>query len=144
MKSPRRKVLPYDSVIAIGDDAITITNSENILKLDEATAYEPLLNENVRVIATKAITKAGIQGLVGKSLSTKAAKIAKCAISSEGSQELKEISAEQISIFGKQVAVIDNKIPEKNKNVTVMKRPTAKSEEKSPEPAKAEHTLNRK
>ena len=31
------KLLPYDSVIAIGDDTIKITNSENILKLAEAT-----------------------------------------------------------------------------------------------------------
>lgn len=62
------KLLPYDSVIAIGDDAITITNSENILKLAEATDYEPLLNQNVRVIGTKAITKAGsIQALSLKS-----------------------------------------------------------------------------
>lgn len=134
------KLLPYDSVIAIGDDAITITNSENILKLDEATAYEPLLNENVRVIATKAITKAGsIQGLVDEIFIDESGKIAKCAISSEGSQELKEISAEQISIFGKQVTIIDSKIPEKkNKNVTVAEEAPAKSEEKSPEPAKAE------
>ena len=29
------KLIPYESVIAIGDDAVTITHSENILKLDE-------------------------------------------------------------------------------------------------------------
>jgi len=134
------KLLPYDSVIAIGDDAITITNSENILKLDEATAYEPLLNENVRVIATKAITKAGsIQGIVDEIFIDESGKIAKCAISSEGSQELKEISAEQISIFGKQVTIIDSKIPEKkNENVTVAEATPAKSEEKSPEPPTVE------
>ena len=49
------KLIPYESVIAIGDDAVTVTNSENILKLDDAGDYETLLDENIRVIGTKAI-----------------------------------------------------------------------------------------
>ena len=53
------KLIPYESVIAIGDDAVTVTNSENILKLDEAGDYENLLDENIRIIDTKAITKTG-------------------------------------------------------------------------------------
>ena len=49
------KLIPYESVIAIGEDAVTITHSENILNLDEAGDYENLLIENIRVIGTKAI-----------------------------------------------------------------------------------------
>ena len=30
------KLIPYESVIAIGEDAVTITHSENILTLEEA------------------------------------------------------------------------------------------------------------
>ena len=33
------KLIPYESVIAIGDDAVTVTNSENILTLDDAGDY---------------------------------------------------------------------------------------------------------
>ena len=59
------KLIPYESVIAIGDDAVTITNSENILTLDAAGDYEALLDDNIRIIDTKAITKSGtIQGKV--------------------------------------------------------------------------------
>ncbi len=111
------KLLPYESVIAIGDDAITIISSENILKLNEATEYEPLLDANVRVIDTKAITKSGsIQGKVTEIFIDDDGRIAKCEINSEHPEnagEVKEITADQVSIFGKQVTIIDSKVPEK-------------------------------
>ena len=53
------KLLPYSSVIAIGHDAVTITNSENILTLEDASDYEAMLDANIRIIGTKAITKSG-------------------------------------------------------------------------------------
>ncbi|WP_019553883.1 PRC-barrel domain-containing protein [Propionispira raffinosivorans] len=111
------KLLPYESVIAIGDDAITIISSENILKLNEATEYEPLLDANVRVIDTKAITKSGsIQGKVTEIFIDDDGRIAKCEINAEhpdNAGEVKEITADQVSIFGKQVTIIDSKVPEK-------------------------------
>ena len=61
------KLIPYESVIAIGDDAVTVTNSENILTLDDAGDYEQLLDDNIRIIGTKAITKSGsIQGKISE------------------------------------------------------------------------------
>ena len=33
------KLLPYSSVIAIGEDAVTVTNSENIHTLEDAGVY---------------------------------------------------------------------------------------------------------
>ena len=61
------KLLPYSSVIAIGHDAVTITNSENILTLEDASGYEAMLDANIRIIGTKAITKSGtIQGKVSE------------------------------------------------------------------------------
>ena len=48
------KLIPYDNVIAVGEDAVTINNSENILTLDAAGDFETLLDDNIRVIGTKA------------------------------------------------------------------------------------------
>ncbi|MBQ3451495.1 MAG: PRC-barrel domain-containing protein, partial [Selenomonadaceae bacterium] len=108
------KLIPYEAIIAIGEDAVTITHSENILNLEEAGDYERLLVENIRVIGTKAITKTGrIQGKVTEVFIGDGGKIERCEITTpEG--ETNEVTAEQISIFGKQVTVID--VGEEKKN----------------------------
>ena len=108
------KLIPYESIIAIGEDAITITHSENILKLDEAGDYERLLVENVRVIGTKAITKAGrIQGVVSEVFIGDGGRIEQCEITApDGS--VSSVAAAQISIFGKQVTVVSLDDEKKN------------------------------
>ena len=108
------KLIPYTDVIAIGDDAVTITNSENILKLDDAGDYETLLDENIRVIGTKAITKTGsIQGKISELFIGDDGTIEKCEITApDGTSS--EVIADQISIFGKQVTVIDPTGEKKN------------------------------
>lgn len=127
------KVLPYSSVIAIGDDAITITNSQNILQLSEATEYEPLLTANVRIIDTKAITKAGsIQGTVTEIFIDDDGKVAKCEVSAPDG-EVSEISSEQVSIFGKQVTIIDSDVPERSAPAPALAAAPVAPE---PEPAK--------
>ena len=103
------KLIPFDSVIAVGSDAITITNSENILTLEDAVDFENLLDENVRIIGTKAITKGGtIQGSVSEIYIGDDGKVVQCEISDPQGNFLDNISSEQISIFGKQVTVIDS------------------------------------
>ena len=112
------KLIPYESVIAIGEDAVTITHSENILNLEEAGDYERLLVENIRVIGTKAITKKGrIQGKVTEVIIGDGGKIERCEITApDGS--INEVDAAQISIFGKQVTVVDIDGEKKNNSVT--------------------------
>ena len=101
------KLIPYESVIAIGDDAVTVTNSENILTLEDAGDYVHLLDDNIRVIGTKAITKSGtIQGKISELFIGDSGKIEKCEITSPDGNT-SEVTADQISIFGKQVTVID-------------------------------------
>ena len=126
------KLLPYSSVIAIGNDAVTITSSENILTLEDASDYETMLDANVRIIGTKAITKSGtIQGIVSEIFVGEGGAVEKCAIvAQDGSAS--EIYANQISIFGKQVTVIDPAEDEKKNDVIPQPAPAA-----APEPAPA-------
>ena len=100
------KLIPYDNVIAVGDDAVTINNSENILTLDAAGDFETLLDDNIRVIGTKAITRTGvIQGNITEIFIGEDGSIEKCEITTpEGSTS--EVTADQVSIFGKEVTVI--------------------------------------
>ena len=131
------KLIPYESVIAIGDDAVTITNSENILKLDDAGDYEALLDDNIRVIGTKAITKSGtIQGKITELYIGDDGKIEKCEITApDGTTS--DVTCDQISIFGKQVTVIDpNGTAEEKKTKPVSApAPAAPKEEPKEEPA---------
>ena len=112
------KLIPYESVIAIGEDAVTITHSENILKLDEAGDYERFLIENIRVIGTKAITKKGrIQGTISEVFIGEGGKIEQCEITApDGSTTT--VDAAHISKFGKQVTVVDVDGEKKNSSVT--------------------------
>lgn len=137
------KLLPYSSVIAIGHDAVTITSSENILTLEDASDYEAMMDANIRIIGTKAITKSGtIQGKVSEIYIGDGGKVEKCAIvAPDGSES--EITAEQISIFGKQVTVIDPTDEEEKKTnpVTAAVPPAPKVAGKpapAPEPVKAQ------
>lgn len=128
------KLIPYESVIAIGDDAVTVTNSENILKLDDAGDYEALLDENIRVIGTKAITKTGtIQGKISELYIGEDGKIETCEITApDGTTS--DIASDQISIFGKEVTVIDPTGEKKNNPVTAPKANPAPAAPKA-EPA---------
>ena len=100
------KLITYDNVIAVGEDAVTINNSENILTLDAAGDFETLLDDNIRVIGTKAITRSGvIQGNITEIFIGEDGSIEKCEITApEGSTS--EVTADQVSIFGKEVTVI--------------------------------------
>ena len=146
------KLLPYSSVIAIGEDAVTVTNSENILTLEDAGDYEAMMDANIKIIGTKAITKSGtIQGKVVEIYIGDNGKIEKCEIEARDGS-LSEITSDQISIFGKQVTVIDSDL-EKKTELIAPKAPAAaveapkaeakpaeapKSEAPKAEPAKAE------
>ena len=136
------KLLPYSSVIAIGEDAVTVTNSENILTLEDAGDYEAMMDANIKIIGTKAITKSGtIQGKVVEIYVGDNGKIEKCEIEARDGS-LSEITSDQISIFGKQVTVIDSDL-EKKTELIAPKAPAGaveapKAEEKPAESPKSE------
>lgn len=129
------KLIPYESVIAIGDDAVTVTNSENILTLDDAGDYEQLLDDNIRIIGTKAITKSGsIQGKISELYIGDDGKIEKCEITApDGTTS--DVTADQISIFGKQVTVIDPNAEKKNELTANAPKAGVPSEKAAPKAA---------
>ena len=146
------KLLPYSSVIAIGEDAVTVTNSENSLTLEDAGDYEAMMDANIKIIGTKAITKSGtIQGKVVEIYVGDNGKIEKCEIEARDGS-LSEITSDQISIFGKQVTVIDSDLEKKTELIApkapaeavaapkAEEKPAAEPKAEAPkaEPAKAE------
>lgn len=125
------KLLPYTSVIAIGNDAVTVTGSDKILTLEDAGEFEDMLDANIKIIGTKAITMSGtIQGKVSEIFIGESGSIDKCEIeAADGS--LSEISTDQVSIFGKQVTVIE---ADGEKKTEYLSRLAAQTEKKPAEP----------
>lgn len=112
------KLIPYDSIIAIGDDAITILHSDKILGLSQVGDFESMLDANIKILGTKAITRTGkIRGKISEIFVGDDGKIEKCEIqANDGS--ISEVSAADISIFGKQVTMIDPESVKKNSSIT--------------------------
>lgn len=131
------KLLPYSSVVAIGQDAVTVINSENILTLEDSGDYEAMLDANIKIIGTKAITKTGtIQGKVVEIYIGEGGKIEKCEIEAQDGT-LSEITAAQVSIFGKQVTVIDADMEESLPPVSEAPAPVV-ADEPAPAPEPVE------
>lgn len=101
------KILPFKSITAIGEDAITIATGNDILALSDAMEYEPLLKENIKIIHTKVITKSGCNfGIVTEILIDDTGKIVECEITTND-QQIVALPANQISTFGKNVMIIE-------------------------------------
>lgn len=131
------KLLPYSSVIAIGRDAVTVTSSENILTLDEASDFEAMLDANIRVIGTKAITKTGtINGKVSEIFIAEDGVVKKVEIV-DPNGNVSEIPSDEIYIFGKQVTVIGDPGDGAHRPSTVFTGPKPKAEA-VPEPSAPE------
>ena len=76
-----------------------------------------MLDDNIRVIGTKAITRSGtIEGCVSEIFVGDNGKIEKCEITKKDDSK-DEVTSNQISIFGKQVTVID---PDNEEKKTVI------------------------
>lgn len=102
------KILPFDVITAIGDDAITIMNDTDIIPLTEGADYEPLLVENIKIIGTKVITKTGrLYGKVTEIMIDDAGKIAECEIMNSHNVVV-TLAADKISTYGKHVTIIEN------------------------------------
>ncbi len=100
------KLLPFTSVVAIGRDAVTVISSGSILTLEESGDFEAMLDANIRIIGTKAITKSGaINGKVSEIFIDGDGTVQKVRIVNPQGEE-REIPADEIAIFGKQVTVI--------------------------------------
>ena len=146
------KLLPYSSVIAIGEDAVSVTILEYLLTLEVAGDFEAMLDAYIKIIGVNAITKSGtIQGKVVEIYVGDNGKIEKCEIEARDGS-LSEITSDQISIFGKQVTVIDSDLEKKTELIApkapaeavaapkAEEKPAAEPKAEAPkaEPAKAE------
>lgn len=102
------KLLPFSAVIAIGEYAITINSSSDILPIAEAADMEKLLDNNIKVIGTKVITKSGrIQGKITEIIIDDNGAISTCELEDAAGEKV-ELPASRVFTYGKDVTIISD------------------------------------
>ncbi|MEG6586055.1 PRC-barrel domain-containing protein [Dendrosporobacter sp. 1207_IL3150] len=102
------KLLPFSAVTAIGEYAITINSSADILPIADAADLEKLLESNIQIIGTRVITKAGrIQGKITEIVVDETGTISVCELEDTTGQ-ISEIPAQRVFTFGKEVTIISD------------------------------------
>ncbi|SMC62417.1 PRC-barrel domain-containing protein [Sporomusa malonica] len=100
------KFLPFEAITALGEHAVTINNSGDILTMKDRPEFEKLLEAGIKVIGTKVLTKGGrFQGKINEFIIDNTGKINVCEMeNAEG--EVLHLPAERIVTFGKEVLII--------------------------------------
>lgn len=100
------KLLPAKAIAGLGEFAVTVESSDNVVGVAEFPDIEPLLVANISVIGTKVVTTAGrILGRVTDFTVENDGKIATCEYLTE-SDQTQEVALEDIITLGKDVLFI--------------------------------------
>lgn len=102
------KVIPFSDIIGLGEFAVTIPNPQVIQDVSQNLAVQELLKQDVTVIGTKVLTKKG--NLIGEVqeylVDEENGKISTCIfLSPDGNS--REVVAQEIITFGKELLIID-------------------------------------
>lgn len=102
------KVIPFNDIIGLGEFAVTIPDPQVIQDVSQNLAAQELLKQDVAVIGTKVLTKKG--SLIGEVqeylVDEEKGKMSACIfITSDGNT--KEVAAQDIITFGKELLIID-------------------------------------
>ncbi|MDR3563511.1 MAG: PRC-barrel domain-containing protein [Negativicutes bacterium] len=100
------KLLLFTGVAGIGENAITVESSNDILALANAPEMEKLLAADVKVIGAKVLTKSGrFQGKISEIVIDDTGKIVSCEVEEPGG-EIVNMSGAKVITFGKDVVIV--------------------------------------
>ncbi|MDF2571063.1 MAG: PRC-barrel domain protein [Sporomusa sp.] len=100
------KLLPFEAIAGLGEYAVTVNNSEDILTVKDRPELEKLLEAGIKVIGTKVLTKGGrIQGKINEFIIDSAGKIDICELEKVDGEVI-DLPAQRIVTFGKEVVII--------------------------------------
>jgi uncharacterized protein YrrD len=102
------KLLPFAAVSGIGENAITVESSDQILSLANAPDMEKYLAAEVKVIGAKVLTKSGrFQGKIVDITIDENGKIANCDVEEIGGERT-VVSGARVITFSKEVVIISD------------------------------------
>ena len=116
------KVLPFNSITGLGESAVTVESTSNLIPVASIPHIEQLMSAGVKVIGTRTLTRSGFMGgkVVEISLD-ETGRINFCDVE-ENIGERMQIHMQQIVTFGKDVLII-NETPDSSGRSSMTGRP---------------------
>lgn len=100
------KLLPFEAIAGLGEYAVTVNTSQDILTVTDKPELEKLLEAGIKVIGTKVLTKGGrIQGKINEFVIDEAGKINTCELETADGAVI-PLPAQRVVTFGKEVIII--------------------------------------
>ena len=100
------KLLPFEAIAGLGEYAVTVNNSHDILTVTDKPELEKLLEAGIKVIGTKVLTKGGrIQGKINEFVIDETGKINTCELETADGAII-PLPAQRVVTFGKEVIII--------------------------------------
>ena len=116
------KLLPFDSILAIGESAITIEAVDKTLTLENAPELEQLLDADVSIVGSRVLTKGGQwKGVIAEIIIDDAGRIVSLDIENDADGALESIDGDTVYSYTKEVTVISDE----KTNSTVVLQPQA-------------------
>lgn len=102
------KLLPFSAIAGLGEYAVTINNSQDIVTVADNPEFEKFLEADVKIIGTKVLTKGGrIEGKINEFIIDNSGKINACELE-KADGEIVDLSAQLIVTYGKEVLIISD------------------------------------
>lgn len=117
------KLLPFDAITGLGEYAITINNSQDILHIANHPEFEMFFEAGVKIIGTKVLTKGGkFEGKINDFTIDSTGKIKMCELEKTNG-EVVELAAQNIVTFGKEVLFISDLVENNIETVEINPEP---------------------
>lgn len=101
------KVLPYMAISGIGEYAVMVENSDNLVAVSASPDIVALLNAGIKIIGAKVLTKSGkIQGKATEYTVDENGKIVSCEIELVDGKGTTQLASDKILTFGKDVIIV--------------------------------------
>ena len=102
------KLLPFEAIAGIGEYAVTINNSQDIVTVTDRPELEKFLEADIKIIGKKVLTKGGkFEGKINEFIIDDTGKISVCEMENTAG-EVVELPAQKIVTFGKEVLIISD------------------------------------
>ncbi|MHC1760214.1 MAG: PRC-barrel domain-containing protein [Negativicutes bacterium] len=109
------KILPFNSITGLGESAVTVEATSNLIPVAAMPRLEQLMSAGVKVIGTRTLTRSGhMGGKVVEITIDETGRISACEVEENIGDRI-QIPVQQIVTFGKDVLIISDSVDPSNR-----------------------------